>query len=240
MCAHFTNVDELTNFWGNFEGEKTLHNAIYHYACDHNMTNSESKTDFAMHIIPKIIGQNFEARKLLELLDLELSDIDLSTIPVQNTSKNKESFEKISVFDADKLDGFAFESFIAKIMEFNKFTDVSITRGSGDQGGDILAKRGDEKLVLQTKRFSIDKKVTNSAVQEVLGAIAWYNVHKGIVVTNSIFTNSAKELAQKNNIELWDRKIVSKFIEVYNSQQNSEGIKEFKSSITFVSIDENE
>ena len=82
------------------------------------------------------------------------------------------SFENISIFDADKLDGFAFEAFVAQILKSNEFSDVSVTRGSGDQRGDVLAKRGEEKLVIQAKRFSIDKRVTNKAVQEALGAIA--------------------------------------------------------------------
>ena len=225
MCTYFTDVISMNDFWENFEGDKTLANTIRHFIKNYNYKNFENKNDFATKIMTKIIGKNFEKRKLLELLELELSNVNLSDIVVQTTTEHSEFFQKISIFDADKLDGFSFETFIAEILESNGFADVSVTRGSGDQGGDVLAKRDNEKLVIQAKRFSIDKKVTNSAVQEVLGAIAWYNVNKGVVVTNSIFTNSAKELAKRNNIELWDRKKVSEFIEVHNLQQNSKGIK---------------
>jgi restriction endonuclease Mrr len=221
MCAYFTDAAVMTNFWEYFEGDKTLQNAVRHFVKNYNYKNFETKSDFAIKIMPDIIGKNFEKRKLLELLELELSYVDLSSISVQATSQHADSFQKISIFDADKLDGFSFESFIAKILQSNGFTDVSVTRGSGDQGGDVLARRGDEKLVIQTKRFSIDKKVTNSAVQEVLGAIAWYNVNKGVVITNSIFTNSAKELAKRNNIELWDRKTVTQMLEVYNEKSGN-------------------
>jgi restriction system protein len=69
---------------------------------------------------------------------------------------------------------------------------------------------------MHEKNYSLNRKVTNSAVQEVLGAIAYYGADKGIVVTNSFFTSSAKELANVNNITLWDRRRVSQILEVYN------------------------
>ncbi len=220
MTPYFSDSTSMSNFWELFEGEKTLSNALLHFVKKYDYGNTEIKRDFAKIIISDIIGMNFEERKLVELLELELPNVDLSKIS-ETKHKQTESFKDISIFDADKLDGFSFESFIAKMLESNGFSDVSVTRGSGDQGGDVLAKRSEEKLVIQAKRFSIDKKVTNSAVQEALGAIAWYNVNKGIVVTNSMFTKSAKELAKKNNIELWDRKTLSEFIEVHNSEKNS-------------------
>ena len=210
----------MSNFWELFEGEKTLQNALLYFVKKYNYEDSKDKKNFANEIIPQIIGKKFEERKMLELLEQELPKMDLTKNPKTATQKSK-TVDEITIFDADKLDGFSFESFIANMLESNGFTEVSVTRGSGDQGGDILAVRGEEKLIIQAKRFSIDKKVTNSAVQEALGAIAWYNVNKGIVVTNSRFTNSAKELAKKNNIELWDRKTVSELIEGFNENQKS-------------------
>jgi len=53
-------------------------------------------------------------------------------------------------------------------------------------------------------------------------------VNKGVVITNSIFTKSAKELAKRNNIELWDRKTVSEFIENHNNKQISDMKKNHK------------
>jgi Holliday junction resolvase len=228
MNATFAGGRYLDNFWVNFHGEETLQNAISYFVKNYPYTNSGYKEDFAINIIPKIIGKHFEKRRFLELLESELSKFDFSKIETRNSSTPNESIEGSSIFDADKLDGFAFESFVAKILRSNGFTDVQVTRGSGDQGGDILAKHGEEKLVIQAKRFSIDKKVTNSAVQEVVGAIAWYNANKGVVVTNSMFTRSAKELAERNNIELWDRQKVSEFIEVHNNSSFQKDLEDTK------------
>ena len=49
-------------------------------------------------------------------------------------------------------------------------------------------KKDGEELVIQAKRYSIDRKVTNSAVQEVVASLAYYTRNKGIVVTNSFFS----------------------------------------------------
>ena len=69
-------------------------------------------------------------------------------------------------------------------------------------------------------RYSIDRKVTNSAVQEVVASLAYYTRNKGIVVTNSFFTQSAKELAKVNNVELWDRNDVINFLNTSNLQSD--------------------
>ena len=217
--AYSTDSEESIDFWDNSEIEKTLQNAINYFVQNHDYSSSSAKSDFAVNIMQKIIGKKVDKRKLLQLLELELLEINLTKIPVQVVQSQTKSIEDISIFDADRLNGFEFEKFIAEILESNGFSDINVTRGSGDQGGDISANRGEEKLIIQAKRYSIDKKVKNNAVQEVKGAIAWYNANKGVVVTNSIFTNSAKELAKINNIELWDRKKVSEFIKVYNAKQ---------------------
>ena len=46
--------------------------------------------------------------------------------------------------------------------------------------------------------------------------IACYDADIGIVITNSFYTNGARELASKTRIELWNRQKVMKLIENYN------------------------
>ena len=65
-------------------------------------------------------------------------------------------------------------------------------------------------------------------------------MNKGVVITNSIFTKSAKELAKRNNIELWDRKIVSEFIENHNKKNNPEIGKSENTDDPSESIEESE
>ena len=103
-----------------------------------------------------------------------------------------------------------------KLLDVNGYTDTQRIGKKGDQGGDILTHYNDEKIIIQAKNYSISRKVTNKAVQEVLGAIRYYNADKGIVVTNSFFTQSAMELANVNNITLWDRRVVTDLLKKYN------------------------
>jgi hypothetical protein len=66
-----------------------------------------------------------------------------------------------------------------------------------DQGGDILGvSPGGARVVIQAKRWR--GSVGNDAVQELLGAMLYYDRSEGMVVTNSTFTDAARELAKKS------------------------------------------
>ena len=47
------------------------------------------------------------------------------------------------------------------------------------------------------------------AIQEAVAAKGFYDCSKAMVVTNSFFTSEAKILAEKNNVELWNRKVLA-------------------------------
>ena len=111
----------------------------------------------------------------------------------------------------DNMEGHEFESFCAKLLEENGYKNVEVTRGSGDQGIDIIAYRDDIKYGIQCKCYSSD--IGNKAVQEVYAGKAFYHCHVGIVLTNRYFTKSAIELAERNGIILWNR---DKLLELIN------------------------
>lgn len=77
-----------------------------------------------------------------------------------------------------------------------------LTPKTGDQGADLIVEKGNNKIAIQAKFYS--STVGNSAVQEVVGAIKYYDANKGIVITNSTYTSSAIDLAKVNNIQLID------------------------------------
>ena len=74
---------------------------------------------------------------------------------------------------------------------------VSATAATGDQGADIIARKGERNIIIQAKRYS--GAVGNKAVQEVVGAILFYGGTEGCVVTNSTFTPAARALAEKQH-----------------------------------------
>jgi len=72
--------------------------------------------------------------------------------------------------------------------------------GSGDQGTDIIAEKNGIRLVVQCKKWS--GKVNNSAVQEVHAACGFQSAHVAAVVSNSEYTKSARQLAEKLDVVL--------------------------------------
>ena len=120
--------------------------------------------------------------------------------------------------DFDSMDGHEFELFCADVLKKNGYSNIEITKTSGDQGIDIIAYKNHIKYGIQCKCYTSD--VGNKAVQEVFAGKAFYQCHLGIVLTNRYFTKSAIELADKNGIILWDRNRLLEMIEA--SQKNDE------------------
>ena len=105
--------------------------------------------------------------------------------------------------DFDKMDGLEFEKFCATILKANGFYNVENTKSSGDQGIDIIALKDDIKYGIQCKCYYQD--VGNHAIQEAYSGKEFYDCHIAVVLTNRVFTPSAKELARKNHVILWGR-----------------------------------
>lgn len=127
--------------------------------------------------------------------------------------KEENEDEKIAIEDIDLMTGYEFEEFICKLF-IKQGYKAELTKKSNDQGIDIIVKRDNKRIGIQTKRYS--EKVGNTAIQEVVAGLSFYNLEKGIVVTNSFFTKSAEELANANNILLWNReRLIQKISEIY-------------------------
>ncbi len=205
-------------FWESFFRPKTLSNVVQHFATGYLNADKKTKTAFAHSIVEDcIIMKKVDKRKLMELIDYELSKIDTTEASASGIDRPAMSDAgKLNVFQADRMDGDSFQELVAQLLERTGYTDVEVTGKSGDQGGDVLAKKDGQSIVIQAKRYSIDRKVSNSAVQEAYSAKAYYNADVGTVITNTLYTKGAKDLAQKTGIILWDRQDLTKFIARYN------------------------
>lgn len=110
----------------------------------------------------------------------------------------------------DGMEGHDFEYFCAGLLKKNGFDSAEVTRGSGDQGVDILATKGGVKYAIQCKNYA--SRLGNTPIQEVNTGKTFYKCHVGVVMTNSTFTPAAEELAASTNVLLWDRKVLEQFI----------------------------
>lgn len=129
---------------------------------------------------------------------------------VKQIFKKPPKLELPTLAEIDEMDGYKFEEFMKYVYEQLGYS-VYHTPFSGDQGADlILTSKRKTKIAVQVKRYS--GKVSNSAVQEVVAAKGFYKCTEGIVVTNSYFTDSAKQLAEANLIDLVDRNGLEKMV----------------------------
>ncbi|NES20594.1 MAG: restriction endonuclease [Symploca sp. SIO3E6] len=136
----------------------------------------------------------------------------ISTHAVEQIVKEIENLIKVPIesiedidqqLDAvDQMTGREFEEFLAKLFKQLGY-QVMLTQASADYGADLVIQKEGVKAVVQAKRKQ--SSVGIDAVQQVVAAIAYYNANLGMVITNSKFTENAKNLAVSNQIELWDR-----------------------------------
>lgn len=99
-----------------------------------------------------------------------------------------------------RMNGRNYERAVARYLKNHGYHGVKVTKGSGDYGVDVLARRWGHKYAVQCKYYS--RPVGVSAVQQVVAGMAYYDCDRAIVVTNTTFTRQAKELAESNGIDL--------------------------------------
>lgn len=113
--------------------------------------------------------------------------------------------------EMDDMEGHEFEYFCADLLRDNGFTEVEVTRGSGDYGVDILAEKDGITYAVQCKCHT--DPIGIRAVQEVYAGRDYYDRMVGVVMTNQYFTSAAVHAAEKLKILLWDRGYVEAMME---------------------------
>jgi len=99
----------------------------------------------------------------------------------------------------EQMTGIEFETFCQLQLQLLGW-DTVITKKSGDQGVDLIAAKESRRMAVQCKKYT--GTVGNKAVQEVVAGIRFYGTDFGIVISNSSFTSSAKQLAKANKVLL--------------------------------------
>lgn len=121
----------------------------------------------------------------------------------------------ITMYLVDAMDGFQFEDFLVEIFQTIGY-DVKETQRTADQGADLFVSRFGKNMVIQAKNYT--GSVGNSAVQQAISAKAFYGCDEAMVVTNSYFTKSAKELASTAAVRLVDRESLQTYLDDYNQK----------------------
>ena len=88
-----------------------------------------------------------------------------------------------------------------------------VTKGSGDQGADVIIEKSEHRGVVQCKMYS--QPVGNKAVQEVHAAKSYYDATFAVVVSNQDYTPSARMLATKLGVYLINDSDLRNFSELF-------------------------
>ena len=98
-----------------------------------------------------------------------------------------------------------FERAMATLLEDLGYRKVRLTGGAGDLSRDIACEDAmGNSVMVQCKRYT-NRKVSSPEMQKFIGMmITEYKAGRGIYITTSDFTEPAKKLAQRHNVELWN------------------------------------
>lgn len=116
------------------------------------------------------------------------------------------------------MTGWQFEEFLADFLQSRGY-QAHVTRGSGDQGVDILLTKEGYRIAVQAKLWK--SAVSNKAVQEVFSGMTHYNTQEAWVITPSSFTQSAKDLARSTGVSLIDGTQLAQWLTEQNPSYNA-------------------
>lgn len=143
------------------------------------------------------------------LICLFAVSIVFCAIAIMYAIHKKKKLRRSGIDVIDKMSGEQFENYLKCFFEEQGYK-VKTTPKTGDYGCDLLLRKAGKSVTVQAKRYS--EKVGIKAVQEVIGSIKYYKADSAMVITNSYFTQNAVELADRNQVELWDRDVLIKKI----------------------------
>ena len=169
------------------------------------------------------------AAKLADHEDTEISSLALQllghishrieSVPRVTSTKPTEQrieFDKANLKDIIECHGpfrFAdvhpedFEKLIVYLFRDGGF-EVEETSYVGDYGADLIAAKGKNRVAIQVKRYASTNPVSVGDVNQVLGAMQYYDCNRSMVITTSRFTSSAITMSKKAGIIMWDWEVL--------------------------------
>jgi restriction system protein len=97
------------------------------------------------------------------------------------------------------MDPRAYEAMVADALQDIGWT-TRLTKGSGDQGVDVIAEMREKRVVIQCKRYQ--SPIGNGAVQEAYAGRSFEDADFAAVVSNAGFTVGARQIAEATRVVL--------------------------------------
>ncbi|WP_191090849.1 restriction endonuclease [Niallia endozanthoxylica] len=185
-----------------FNIKKFVKERDYHYQqCDEYITFNEPLCTWCSnHLL------TLEKKKILKAFKIkQKEEEERKQQEHQRLLLEKARLYHTPVHDLNQITGFEFEELVGqRILPKVGYTNIEITRKTSDYGVDIIATSSSGKrTAFQCKRHKA--KVGMKAIQEIYTAMTIFDCTEAIVVTNSTFSDQAKSVAPKLQVELWDK-----------------------------------
>lgn len=156
--------------------------------------------NYDLELLPYLINPNPENDYYIGIAYSK----DVPPISTKDMASIRQQYSHIinsKVPTLNSINGYEFEQLCASYLARIDFDNIDITPKSGDQGIDIIAHKDGYSYGIQCKFYQ--KSVSNRAVQEAFSGAKYYGCDIPVVLTNSVYTKSAKELATTIGVELW-------------------------------------
>ena len=121
--------------------------------------------------------------------------------------------------EVDAMSGHAFEDLVVKLLKARGY-EVGNLRESNDYGVDMIANKGEERIAVQCKRSK--NPIARKAISDAVAGMKYYKCTRAMVVTNSRFTDDAREFARGTECELVDRAVLEQWMKPVESKTRSE------------------
>jgi hypothetical protein len=116
----------------------------------------------------------------------------------------------LALSDIDNMEGVAFEYYVAELLRHQGYTEVNVSKGSGDFGVDIVASKGTRRYAIQVKRRS--GMVSRTAVSDAVAGKGHYSCNAAMVITNSYLSAKSTAFASSVGCEIVDRDTLAEWI----------------------------
>jgi len=113
--------------------------------------------------------------------------------------EREENRETSTLADLNRLTGSQFEALIGSLFKKDGYT-VRHCGGSGDEGIDLVLLMGQEKDVVQCKRWKSD--IGSPVLRDFYGALMHAAARHGFIITTASFSPSARDFARGKPISL--------------------------------------
>ena len=111
-----------------------------------------------------------------------------------------------------RLDAMSGPEFEAALIDLFELLGYAVEQTPAfDKGADLVITKDGSRTAVQAKRHG--GSVGIDAVRQLVDGMKSYACTRGLVVTNSFFTEQAIECAERWDVDLWDRRELEQYVD---------------------------